>query len=99
MISNTCVAPPVGNGNAGTPSRRMKITAKLFSWKTSIRPPSVLSPSPARLPACEHVRLRAGLKEGDLQRPLADPLALARELVETAVPEQAVAVLVDVDAV
>jgi hypothetical protein len=45
MISNTCVAPPVGSGNAGTPSRKMKISAKLFRWKTSIRPPSVLSPS------------------------------------------------------
>src|SRR4051794_15032549 len=47
MISNTCVAPPVGSGKAETPSRRMKISAKLFSSKTPIRPPSVLSPSPA----------------------------------------------------
>src|SRR3954471_13522554 len=45
MTSNTCVAPPVGSGKAGRPSRRMKISAKLFSWKTSIRPPSLLSPS------------------------------------------------------
>jgi hypothetical protein len=27
MISNTCVAPPVGSGSAGTPSRRMKMSA------------------------------------------------------------------------
>ena len=33
------------------------------------------------------------------QRPLADRAALAHELVEAAVPEQAVAVLVDVHAV
>jgi hypothetical protein len=45
MISNTCVAPPVGSGNAGTPSRRMKISAKLFSSNMSMRLPSVLSPS------------------------------------------------------
>src|SRR5919204_1679277 len=39
MISKTCVAPPVGS-SAGTQSRRMKTSAKLFFSKTSIRPPS-----------------------------------------------------------
>jgi hypothetical protein len=37
--------PPVGSGIAGTPSRRMKISAKPFSSNMSIRPPSVLSPA------------------------------------------------------
>jgi hypothetical protein len=50
------------------------------------------------LPAREHVRLGAGLEERDLQRPLADRV-LAHELVQAAVPEQAVPVLVDVHAV
>ena len=40
-MSNTCVAPPVGIGSADTPSRRMNRRAKLFSSKTSTRPPSV----------------------------------------------------------
>ena len=45
------------------------------------------------------VRLRAGLEERNLKRPLADHVVLAHELVQAAVLEQAVAVLVDVDAV
>ena len=45
MISNTCVAPPVGSGKAGTPSSSTNSTAKLFSPKTAIKPLSVLSPS------------------------------------------------------
>lgn len=45
MISNTCVAPPVGSGSAGTPSRRTNRIAKLFSLKSSMRLPRVLSPS------------------------------------------------------
>ena len=44
----------------------------------------------------EHVRLGARLEEHDLQRPLADRVMLAHEMVQAAVPEQAVAVLVDV---
>ena len=47
----------------------------------------------------ERVRLGAGLEEGDLQRPLADRVVLAHELVQAAVAEHAVAVLVDVHAV
>ena len=46
MTSKTCVAPPVGIGSAGTPSRSTKRIAKLFSSKRAMRPPTVLSPSP-----------------------------------------------------
>ena len=35
---------PVGSGSAGTPSRITNSSAKLFSWKRSIRLPSVRSP-------------------------------------------------------
>ena len=52
-----------------------------------------------RLSEGEHVRLGAGLEERDLQRPLADRVVLAHELVQAAVAEHAVAVLVDVHAV
>ena len=45
-ISNTCVAPPVGNGSAGTPSNSTNRIAKLFSPNASTRLPSVFSPSP-----------------------------------------------------
>ena len=51
------------------------------------------------LPEREHVRLGAWLEERDLQRPLADRVVLAHELVQAAVPEQAVPVLIDVHAV
>ena len=51
------------------------------------------------LPERERVGLGAGLEERDLQRPLADRFALAHELVQAPLAEQAVAVLVDVDAV
>src|SRR5512132_2845517 len=47
----------------------------------------------------EHVRFGARLEECDLQCPLADGVVLACELVEAAVPEQAVPVLVDIHAV
>ena len=47
----------------------------------------------------EHVCLGAGLEERDLQRPLADPVVRAHELVEAAFPKRAVPVLVDVHAV
>jgi hypothetical protein len=47
----------------------------------------------------ECVRLGAGLEDGDLERPLADSVVLAHELVQVAVSEQPVPVLVDVDAV
>src|SRR5512133_2436449 len=52
-----------------------------------------------RLPEREDICGRAGLEESDLQRPLADRVVLAHELVQAAVPEQAVAVLVDIHAV
>jgi hypothetical protein len=59
-----------------------------------------LSPSVRpRLPERERVRLGAWLEERDLQRPLADLVVLAHELVEAAVLEQAVSVLVNVKAV
>ena len=51
------------------------------------------------LPERERVRLGAGLEERDLQRALADRVVLAHELVQPAVPEHAVPVLVDVHAV
>jgi hypothetical protein len=51
------------------------------------------------LPECERVGLRAWLEEGDLQGPLADRVVLAHELVQAALAENAVAVLVDVHAV
>ncbi len=54
---------------------------------------------PAHLAECERVRLGAGLEERDLKRPLANPVVLSDELVEAALPEEAVPVLVDVDAV
>ena len=54
ITSNTCVAPPVGSASAGTPRRITKMTAKLFSSKTSIRLPSVFSPSP-----CAQASLRS----------------------------------------
>jgi hypothetical protein len=47
------------------------------------------------LPERERVRLGAWLEEGDLERPLADGVVLAYELVHAAVPQQAVAVRVD----
>jgi hypothetical protein len=45
------------------------------------------------------VRFAAGLEERGLQRPLADRVVLAHDLVQPAVPENAVAVFVDVHAV
>jgi len=51
------------------------------------------------LPEREHVRLGAALEERDLQGPFADRVVLAYELVQAAVPEQAVPIFVDVDAV
>src|SRR3954466_3736413 len=47
----------------------------------------------------EHVRPGAGLVERDLERPVLDWPRLANELVHAALAEQAVPVLVDVDAV
>ena|SRR5215831_17315833 len=49
------------------------------------------------LPEGECVRLGAGLVEGDLERSLADPVMLAYKLIQAAVPDHAVSVLVDVD--
>ena len=53
----------------------------------------------SRLPERERVGLGAGLLECDLQRALANLVTLAHELIEAAVLEQAVPVLVDVPAV
>src|SRR4051812_7536668 len=47
----------------------------------------------------ERVGLGAGLEECDLQRPLADRGVLAHQLVQAALPEQAVPVLVYIHAV
>jgi hypothetical protein len=47
----------------------------------------------------ERVCLGAGLEECDLERPLADGVVLAHELVHAAVSQQAVSGLVDVHAV
>jgi hypothetical protein len=53
----------------------------------------------AYLSECERVGLGAGLEERDLERPLANPVMLSHELVNAALPEQAVPVLVHVHAV
>jgi hypothetical protein len=50
------------------------------------------------LPECERVGLGAWLEEDDLQGPLANRVVLAHELVQAAVPKDAVALLVDVHA-
>jgi hypothetical protein len=47
------------------------------------------------LPEREHVRLGARFAERNLERPLADRVVRAHELVQAADPEHAVAVLVD----
>jgi hypothetical protein len=60
MISKTCVAPPVGSGSAGTPSRTTNRIAKLFSWKSSMRLATVFSPSPASQPASCSLTVGAG---------------------------------------
>jgi hypothetical protein len=54
---------------------------------------------PIRSTRTERVRLGAWLEEGNLQRPLADHVVPAYELVHAAVPEQAIPALVDVHAV
>ena len=51
------------------------------------------------LPESERIRLGAGLEERDLQRPLANLVVLAYELVDAGVLEQPVSVFVDVHAV
>ena len=53
----------------------------------------------APLPEGERVRLGARLEERDLKRPLMDGVALSHELVQPAVPEEPVPILVDVLAV
>src|SRR4051794_605645 len=53
----------------------------------------------ARLPEREDVGLGPGGQEADLERPFADGLLLAHELVQAALAEQPVAVAVDVEAV
>jgi hypothetical protein len=50
------------------------------------------------LPESGRIRLGAGLEERDLQRPLANLVVLAYELVHTGLLKQPVAVFVDVDA-
>ena len=45
MTSNTCVAPPVGTGSAGTPSRTTNRIAKLFFSNSSMRLATLFSPS------------------------------------------------------
>src|SRR5262245_50658972 len=54
---------------------------------------------PLRLTECERVGLGAGLEERDPKRSLTDGVRLADELVEAALAENAVALLVDVLAV
>jgi hypothetical protein len=50
-------------------------------------------------PNCERVGLGVSLEERDLEHPLPNSVVLADELVQAAVAKDAVAVLVDVDAV
>src|SRR5262249_6049126 len=54
---------------------------------------------PLRLTECERVGLGAGLEERDPNRPLTDLVRLPDELVEAALADNAVALLVDVLAV
>jgi hypothetical protein len=51
------------------------------------------------LSECKCIRLGASVEERDLERPLADGVVLAHELVEAAVAEDAVSVPLDVDVV
>ena len=60
-------------------------------------PPASPCLEASALPEGECVRLGAGLVEGDLERSLADPVMLAYKLIQAAVPNHAVSVLVDVD--
>jgi hypothetical protein len=60
-------------------------------------PPASSCVEASGLPEGECVRLGAGLVEGDLERSFADSVMLAYELIQAAVPEHAVSVLVDVD--
>ena len=61
--------------------------------------PLCSSQQPRSLPECEHVRLGATLEKDYLKGVLPDGVVLAHELVEAAVIEHAVALLVDVEAV
>ena len=65
----------------------------------AVRGPASAPREPRHLPECERVGFGAGREKRDLQRPVSDPVALAHELVEAAVVEHSVSVLVDVDAV
>ena len=69
-----------------------------FADSTVDRDPGEVGLRVLRLPEREDVRLRARLDEGDLQRPLVDRVVLANQLVEAAVAEKAVPLLVDVGA-
>jgi hypothetical protein len=84
---------------AGDSFRPQEAADRLCFHRVSDNHKSLSVHQPPYLAECEHVCLGAGLEERDFQCPLADAVVLAHELVHAAVSEQAVPVLVDVDAV
>src|SRR4051794_3208068 len=93
-------SPPRGSSTgAGTRCRRRAGPSRAAPPRAGYRRPRLRPSGPPRLPERERVSLGAGLEECDLQRALANRVALAHELVQAAFPEQAVPVLVDVRAV
>jgi hypothetical protein len=81
------------------PSVRKEAADRLCFHRVSDNHESHSIHQPAYLAECERVCLGAGLEERDLERPLANPVVLSHELVEAALPEHAVPLLVDVHAV
>jgi hypothetical protein len=84
---------------AGDSFRPQEAADRLCFHRVSDNHESHCVHQPAYLAECERVRFGAGREERDLQGPLANPVVLSHELVEAALPEQAVPVLVDVHAV
>jgi hypothetical protein len=84
---------------AGDSFRPQESTDRLCFHRVSDNHESHSVHQRAYLAEGERVRFGAGLEERDLERPLPDAVVFADELVEAAVPEQAVPVLVHVHAV
>ena len=95
-LGRTC--PAAGWGGSGSETAAFAEDA-LWTQRSRRTPrPFGLAEKLPHLAEREHICLGAGLEERDLQRPLADSVVLTHELVEAAVPEQAVPGPVDVDA-
>jgi hypothetical protein len=84
---------------AGNSFRPQEATDRLCFQRVPDNHESHSIHQPAHLAERERVRLGAGLEERDLQRPLTDPVVLAYELVQAALPKHAVPVFVHVHAV